>query len=85
MATKSGCQAILGSPKTGRQQAAMTARWLRSTGLRALYSSPLRRARETADHIAAATGLPTGSAYRSSGHAGRRRKRLEITRGLVNC
>jgi broad specificity phosphatase PhoE len=41
----------------GRQQAAMTARWLHSAGLQALYSSPARRARETADHIAAATGL----------------------------
>lgn len=41
----------------GRQQATRTANWLRSTGLCALHSSPLRRARETADHIAAATGL----------------------------
>lgn len=42
----------------GRQQAALTAQWLRNTGLLALYSSPLRRARETADVIAALTGLP---------------------------
>jgi broad specificity phosphatase PhoE len=41
----------------GRQQAAMTARWLHNAGLRALYSSTLRRARETAEHIATATGL----------------------------
>ena len=43
---------------TGRHQAALTARWLRNAGLRALYSSPLRRARETADLIGAVTGLP---------------------------
>jgi broad specificity phosphatase PhoE len=43
---------------TGRHQAALTGRWLRNAGLRALYSSPLRRARETADLIAAVTGLP---------------------------
>jgi broad specificity phosphatase PhoE len=42
----------------GRQQAEITARWLSSAELRALYSSPLRRARETADVVAAATGVP---------------------------
>jgi broad specificity phosphatase PhoE len=47
-----------GLTETGGRQAAMAASWLRGAGLRALYSSPLRRARETADHIAAATGLP---------------------------
>lgn len=47
-----------GLTATGRHQAALTGRWLRNAGLRALYSSPLRRARETADLIAAATGLP---------------------------
>jgi broad specificity phosphatase PhoE len=41
----------------GRQQAAATGRWLRGAGLQALHSSPLRRARETAGHIGAATGL----------------------------
>src|SRR5215467_2578800 len=43
---------------TGRHQAALTGRWLRNAGLRALYSSPLRRARETADLIAAVIALP---------------------------
>jgi broad specificity phosphatase PhoE len=47
-----------GLTATGRHQAALTGRWLRNAGLRALYSSPLRRARETADLIAAVTGLP---------------------------
>jgi broad specificity phosphatase PhoE len=47
-----------GLTASGRRQAVMTARWLRGAGLQALYSSPLRRARETAGHIAAATGLP---------------------------
>jgi broad specificity phosphatase PhoE len=47
-----------GLTATGRHQAALTGRWLRNAGLRALYTSPLRRARETADLIAAATGLP---------------------------
>jgi broad specificity phosphatase PhoE len=47
-----------GLTSTGRQQAGMTARWLCSAGLRVVYSSPLRRARQTADIIAAATGLP---------------------------
>ena len=47
-----------GLTATGRHQAALTGRWLRIAGLRALYSSPLRRARETADLIAAVTGLP---------------------------
>ena len=41
----------------GKRQAAITARWLRGTGLKALYSSPLRRARETAEPVGAATGL----------------------------
>ena len=42
----------------GRGQAGATARWLQGAGLQALFSSPLRRARETAAAIAAATGLP---------------------------
>jgi broad specificity phosphatase PhoE len=33
------------------------ARWLRATGLQAVYSSPLRRARETAEPVGYATGL----------------------------
>ena len=41
----------------GRQQAARTGRWLGGRGVRALWTSPMRRARETADCIAAATGL----------------------------
>ena len=51
-------QRLLGDPgltATGSRQAVLTGRWLRSAGLRALYSSPLRRARETADLIAAGT------------------------------
>ncbi|MBV9093052.1 MAG: histidine phosphatase family protein, partial [Streptosporangiaceae bacterium] len=46
-----------GLTATGRRQAEMTARWLWSAGLRTLSSSPLRRTRETADVIAAATGV----------------------------
>ena len=46
-----------GLTEPGRDQAAATARWLQGTGLRALYSSPLRRARETAEPIGHATGL----------------------------
>jgi len=42
----------------GRDQATATARWLRGAGLQALFSSPLRRAQQTAAAIAAATGLP---------------------------
>ena len=42
----------------GARQAAVTARCLQERGLRALYSSPLRRAQETAAPIASATGLP---------------------------
>jgi broad specificity phosphatase PhoE len=42
----------------GREQAAVTARWFRRAGLAAVYSSPLRRARQTAEPIAAAACLP---------------------------
>lgn len=42
---------------TGREHACRTARWLLAAGLCAVYSSPLRRAWETAEFIAAATGL----------------------------
>jgi broad specificity phosphatase PhoE len=41
----------------GRAQARRTGQWLQRVGLRAVYSSPLRRAWQTADLIAAATGL----------------------------
>jgi broad specificity phosphatase PhoE len=41
----------------GRQQAARTGQRLSSLEVRALWSSPMRRARETADCIAAVTGL----------------------------
>ncbi|WP_172387261.1 histidine phosphatase family protein [Streptomyces sp. MNP-20] len=41
----------------GRSQAARTAQWLSLRGLRAVVSSPLRRARETAEAIVTATGL----------------------------
>jgi len=47
-----------GLTELGRGQAGATARWLQGAGLQALFSSPLRRARETAAAIAAATGLP---------------------------
>jgi broad specificity phosphatase PhoE len=40
----------------GREQAALTACWFERVGLAALYSSPLRRARETAEPIARAAG-----------------------------
>jgi broad specificity phosphatase PhoE len=42
---------------TGRQQATRTGRWLLGTGVRAVFTSPMRRARETADCIASVTGL----------------------------
>jgi Histidine phosphatase superfamily (branch 1) len=47
-----------GLTKLGSDQAGVTARWLQGAGLQALFSSPLRRAQETAAAIAAATGLP---------------------------
>lgn len=47
-----------GLTKLGRDQAGATASWLQGAGLQALFSSPLRRAHETAAAIAAATGLP---------------------------
>lgn len=43
---------------TGRTQAALLARRLRQENLEALYSSPLRRAADTAGEIARCTGLP---------------------------
>ena len=41
----------------GRQQAMRTGRWLRGRRVQTLCTSPLRRARETAECIAAVTGL----------------------------
>ena len=49
-----------GDPElTGRgvHQAARTGRWLSRAGLQAVYSSPLRRARQTAEAIGTACGL----------------------------
>jgi broad specificity phosphatase PhoE len=46
-----------GLTPAGRQQASRTGRWLHGCGVQALYSSPMRRARETADCIASVTGL----------------------------
>jgi broad specificity phosphatase PhoE len=46
-----------GLTPAGRQQASRTGRWLHDCGAAALYSSPMRRARETADCIASVTGL----------------------------
>ncbi|MDN3242021.1 histidine phosphatase family protein [Glycomyces tritici] len=47
----------------GREQAALAAEWLRDRalpdgGLRAVYASPLLRARQTAEAVATVTGLP---------------------------
>ena len=42
---------------TGREQAIRTGRRQRSLGVSVLYSSPMRRARETAEGIASVTGL----------------------------
>lgn len=47
-----------GLTPAGRRQAELAGRRLRQAGLRGLYASPLRRAQETADLIAAVTGLP---------------------------
>jgi broad specificity phosphatase PhoE len=46
-----------GLTELGKRQAEVTACWLRATGLHAVYSSPLRRARETAEPVGQATGL----------------------------
>jgi len=46
-----------GLTELGRGQAGATARWLQGAGLQALFSSPLRRARQTALPIAAVAGL----------------------------
>jgi broad specificity phosphatase PhoE len=41
----------------GRDQASRVAQWLSTKGIQAVYSSPLRRAVETAEPIAAALGV----------------------------
>lgn len=46
-----------GLTELGRQQATRSGRWLTGLGVSALWTSPMRRARETADCIAAETGL----------------------------
>ena len=46
-----------GLTELGRRQAEAVANWLRVTGLQAVYSSPLRRARETAEPVGYAAGL----------------------------
>ena len=46
-----------GLTQAGREQAIRVGEWLRDQGIRALYSSPLRRAQETADGVASVTGL----------------------------
>jgi broad specificity phosphatase PhoE len=46
-----------GLTAAGREQAARVARWLQARDVLQLYSSPFRRAQETAEAIAAATGL----------------------------
>jgi len=46
-----------GLTETGQQQATRTGRWLRGVELRGLWTSPMRRTRETAERIAAVTGL----------------------------
>lgn len=47
-----------GLTAAGRRQAARTAERLRHLGVRAVFTSPLRRARETAAPIASRSGLP---------------------------
>ena len=56
--TLSGRQADLPLTDIGRAQAASLGKWLAGQGLTALHASPVQRARETADSIGAACGLP---------------------------
>lgn len=54
-------QRLPGNPgltSLGREQASQAGGWLKDQAIRALYSSPLRRARETAACIGQVTGLP---------------------------
>lgn len=46
-----------GLTRRGLEQARLAGRRLRGLGISALYSSPMRRARETAEGIASVTGL----------------------------
>jgi broad specificity phosphatase PhoE len=46
-----------GLTPAGRRQASRTGRWLHGRGVQTLYTSPMQRARETADRIALVTGL----------------------------
>jgi broad specificity phosphatase PhoE len=46
-----------GLTSAGREQAVRVGQWLRDQGIRTLYSSPMRRALQTADGIASVTGL----------------------------
>ena len=46
-----------GLTQAGRAQALRAGQWLRDQGIRTLYSSPMRRALQTADGIASVTGL----------------------------
>jgi broad specificity phosphatase PhoE len=46
-----------GLTELGRQQAVQTGRWLSALGVVALWTSPMRRARQTAESIASVTGL----------------------------
>jgi broad specificity phosphatase PhoE len=46
-----------GLTQAGRQQAIQAGQWLRDQGVRTLYSSPMRRALQTAGGIASVTGL----------------------------
>ena len=46
-----------GLTELGRRQSAQVAAYLKSVGLGALYTSPLRRAQQTAEFIAIETGL----------------------------
>jgi broad specificity phosphatase PhoE len=46
-----------GLTRRGQEQARLAGRRLRGLGISALYSSPMRRARETAEGIASVTGL----------------------------
>ena len=52
-----GCRTDPELSKPGRAEAARTARWLADKKLDAVYSSPLLRARQTADEIARPRGL----------------------------
>jgi 2,3-bisphosphoglycerate-dependent phosphoglycerate mutase len=57
-----GAQGAANPPlsETGLDQAARVARWLAEEPIRAIYSSPMQRARQTAAPLAAALGLDVG-------------------------